>query len=250
MKTVAVVSSVGGAGRTTFVAQLATLLQQRGTPACAIEFDPHNRLGYLLGLTRPATAGLGSDVMSGKPWQGSAWRNQDGVLFLPFGALNAKSLSGLESELLEKPDWLAEPLPLLDLPEGAVCMLDAARFPSLYAKQACLAADLVLVLLPPEPAALVAVGPLKQALDRQGKEAVFIANKVMATQPLKSDILAMARYFLGASLLPHRVHWDDVVSEAFASGWPVTEYAAYSQTAHDFQGLANWLGRWLQGGDQ
>lgn len=244
MKTVAVVSSVGGAGRSTFVAQLATLLQERGTQTCALEFDPHNRLGYLLGLQRPALAGLGADVMAGKPWQGSAWRNQDGVLFLPFGALSATRLVDFESELAERPNWLAEHLEQLDLP-GAVCLLDVARFPSLYAKQACAAADLVLVLLPPEPAALVAVGPLKRTLEKQGKHAVFVANKVVATQHLKNDILAMARHLLGEQLLPHRVHWDDVVSEAFASGCPVTEYAAHSQTAHDFQGLASWLGRTL-----
>lgn len=247
MKTIAVVSSVGGAGRTTFTAQLATLLQQRGTLSCAVEFDPQNHLGYLLGLEKPAHRGLGSDVMAGRPWHESAWRNQDGVMFLPFGAMNALNLAGFEARLFDEPAWLAEQLALVDLPNSAACLIDAARFPSLYAQQACTAADLVMVLMPPEPSALVAVGPLKRTLAALDKEMVFVTNKVVATQALKNDILAMASHFLGSKLLPYRVHWDEVVSEAVASGWPVTEYAAHSQTAHDFNGLANWLSHWMQG---
>jgi cellulose biosynthesis protein BcsQ len=82
---------------------------------------------------------------------------------------------------------------------------------------------------------------------RQGKEVVFVANKVLSTNALKNDILAMANQYLGGGLLPYRVHWDEVVPEAFASGWPVSVYAAHSQTAHDFHGVAGWLATWVRG---
>jgi cellulose synthase operon protein YhjQ len=247
MKSVALISAVGGAGRTTFTAQLASLHAQLGRTAAALEFDPHNQLGFCLGLEQVAEQGIASDSATGRLWCDSACRNHDGVVFLPFGQPTPAERARFETLLLSEPHWLAERLAEIDLNDDAVLLIDAARFPSAYASQACAAADLILVLLPPEPQALMALAPLRQQLAPLGKPVVFVPNKLDATQALKSDIMDLLRQRLGRLLLPYRVHHDAMVSEAWAAGRPVCEYAPRSQAAHDFNGLAGWLDRWMQG---
>lgn len=60
MKTVAIVSPVGGAGRTTLTAELASLMSARGHRTLAVECDPRNVLAMHFGLREPARAGLAS----------------------------------------------------------------------------------------------------------------------------------------------------------------------------------------------
>lgn len=247
MKSVALISAVGGAGRTTFAAQLASLLARQGCCAGALEFDPHNQLGFWLGLEQPAEQGIASDSLAGRLWCDSARRNQNEVVFLPFGQLEPQQRAHFETLLLAEPDWLAKRLDEVDLGDEAVFLIDAARFPSPYASQACAAADLILVLQPPEPQALMALAALRQQLVPFGKPVVFVANKLDATQTLKHDIMDLVRQRLGRALLPYRVHHDTMVSEALAAGRTVCEHAPRSQAAHDLHGLAGWLGRWLQG---
>jgi cellulose biosynthesis protein BcsQ len=50
MNTVAIVSTTGGAGRSTLTAELASLLAQRKHPALALECDPANVLGFHFGM--------------------------------------------------------------------------------------------------------------------------------------------------------------------------------------------------------
>ena len=63
MKTIAVVSTAGGTGRTTLSAALAVLLARRGRPVVALDFDPQNMLGAHLGLDCLAPAGLAQAML-------------------------------------------------------------------------------------------------------------------------------------------------------------------------------------------
>lgn len=73
MKTIALISTVGGAGRTTLAAMLATLLARRARAVVALDFDPENMLGAYLGLDTLAPNGIGA-ALAGRPARGTTTR--------------------------------------------------------------------------------------------------------------------------------------------------------------------------------
>ncbi|MEX3932046.1 cellulose biosynthesis protein BcsQ [Paraburkholderia phymatum] len=247
MKTIAVVSTAGGAGRTTLSAALAVLLARRGRQIVALDFDPQNLLGAYLGLDSVDGPGIGDAITveaadGVDPWQEWTWRNEEGVLFVPYGRRPLAENTRCETRLAQAPQWLARSLALLDLDDDAAVLIDTPRYPSQQADQAIRAADLVLCVTPPEP---VACATLVSSLpDLQAASARFsvVVNRLNPARDMQRDVLTMLRAALGPGLLvDQRVHFDAALPESFARGSWLFDDAPYSQTAHDLQGLANWL---------
>ena len=247
MKTVAIVSPSGGAGRSTVVAHLATLLARRHRSVLAIESDPANVLGFYLGLDHSSDHGLLPAILAGQHWAGDAFKSAEGVMFVPFGRSEPRDLARFQQHLLQKPHWLAQGIDRLAFDEGVV-LIDTPRYPSLFMEQACQAADIVLVLLTAEPLSLVALEQVERHLAEMGKQARYVATRISPVRVLHSDILALSMQRLGKRLIPYRIHEDVAVPEAFAKGVMVTDYAPHSQTSHDLHGLCAWLEAYLDGG--
>ena len=250
MKTVARVSATGGAGRTTFTAELASLVAARGHRALAVECDPRNVLALHFGLRESARDGLISHLAGQtEAWARAALQSDDGVLVLPWGSEEEEggadaTQADAGAALDTRPHWLRDLLARVDLPRNALALVDCAAWPSPHARQAIDAADLVFALVTPDAAACATLPRLNAALRRAGKESVFVANAVVPARALHTDILALLRERLGDALLPYVVHADSGVPAALAGGEGFCSAAPASQAAHDLNGIASWLAQW------
>ncbi|MDR3445416.1 cellulose biosynthesis protein BcsQ [Dyella sp.] len=253
MKTIAILSPVGGAGRTTLTATLAGLLMARKHAALAVECDPRNVLTFYCGLRTPARKGLVTHIVSQTDdWSDAALQTEDGVLWLPWGGArgdgrgpDAESAAAIAAALHEQPNWLRHLLARVDLPGHGVALIDTPTWPSVYAAQAVAAADLVLVVLPPQPLACATLPRLRSELKALGKETVYVANAASPASQLHTDILTLLRDTLGAELSVYRVHADAGIPESLARNESFVHAAPHSQAAHDMQGLASWLSSWI-----
>jgi len=254
MKTIAIISPVGGAGRTMLTAALAGLLSERKHSVLAVECDPRNVMTFYCGLRVPARQGLVSHVVSPTDdWSEAALQTDDGVLWLPWGGArgdgrgpDAELSAAIAATLHQQPQWLRELLLRIDLPGHSVALLDTPTWPSVHATQAITAADLVMVVVPPEPLACATLPRLRSELSALGKEALYVANAVSPASQLHTDILALLRGSLGTALSAYRVHADSGIPEALARNEHFVHSAPHSQAAHDMHGLATWLSSWVR----
>jgi len=250
MPSLAVVSLAGGVGRTTLTAALATLAARAGHAALAVDWDPQNLLALHFGLEAPPAEGLAANAAAGLPWHPSALRSADGAVVLPFGQLDTAQLRRQHPQMADSSDWLAEKLDQLDLPAGpsgqSWTFIDTPRAPSQRTLQALRAADAVLLVLRADPGALAL---LPQALELAAAQPLLaVINGFDASRPLQQGVRAALQARLGARLVPHVVHRDEAVPEAYARLAPLHEVAPHAQAAHDLHGLLRWLdGRLLPG---
>ena len=129
MNTVAIVSTTGGAGRSTLTAELASLLAQRKHPALALECDPANVLGFHFGMREIPEDGLGAYLDAPTPgaWARAGQRSDDDVLFVPWGSGGAPAALANAA-----PDWLGRLL----APMGVrYVMVPLQRAPAPYASE-------------------------------------------------------------------------------------------------------------------
>lgn len=246
MKTIALVSIAGGTGKTTLTAALAVLLARRQRDVVVIEMDEQNMLGTLLGLRGIAEQGLATHVLNGDgPWHKHTFRNGEGVLFVPFGALPLGAMFSFDQLLEQQPGWLGDQLRDIDLSAKGIVLIDTARLPSERAMQAMRCADLVLCVTRPDPYGCVLMASHFEQLRRHSKQLLVLANGVYPARQLHHDVLAMLKSRIGAdALLQQRVHLDEVVPESYARGGYFFDDMPHSQTSHDLQGLATWIANW------
>ena len=247
MNVVAVVSAVGGAGRTTLCGALAVLLARRRRQVVALELDGRNILGTYLGLDALPGRGLAHALLDPRSaWYAHTFRSADGVLFVPYGTLAGDQISACEAKLAALPYWLQGVLGEIDVDRDGVVLLDTERYPSQQAEQAIRCAHLVLCVTPPDPAAAVSLAAVLAHIRRPGTAFYIVVNRVNPAHPMHGDVLALLRARVGeAALLPQRMHLDEAVPDAFARGAWVFDDAPQSQMSHDLHGLANWLDAWL-----
>jgi len=256
MRTIAIVSAVGGAGRTTLTAALAGLLVAREHVALAVECDPRNVLAMHFGLRESAREGLVTHL-AGSPGANNAWsraalQSDDGVLVLPWGSLAAGAVSAppgapdddASTQLDARPGWLRELLARVDLPPHAIALIDAGTWPSAHARQAIDAADLVLGLLTPCATACATLPRFIATLAGARKPSVFVANAVLPARQQHMDVIALLRARLGSAMLPYLVHADTGVPAALAAGENFCLSEPSSQAAHDLNGIASWISHW------
>lgn len=243
MKTVAIVSTTGGAGRSTLTAELASLLASRKHQVLAIECDPRNVLGFHFGMREIPTEGLGAFLheTSAMAWAKTGQRSDDGVLFVPWG--DSTELGAIERLAS---NWLARQLARVDLPPRGVVLVDTAPWPSAYANQAIDAADLVLALVPAQPETCLTLRRFTDSLAARGKAVRYLATRLQPARPLHVDIVAMLQAMLGADMLPYHVHEDSSVADALARSENFSRSTPHSQAAHDLNGVASWLSAWIE----
>ncbi|SAK60076.1 chromosome partitioning ATPase protein-like protein [Caballeronia temeraria] len=245
MKTIALISTAGGAGRTTLAASLATLLARRGRDVVALDFDPQNMLGAYLGLDTLAAEGIGETLVDpSRAWHESTWRNDDGVLFVPHGNLTLAQIAESDARLAAHPRWLEHAIRDIGLPETGVVLIDTPRYPSAHADHAARAADLVLAVCPPEPAACATLVARLPALRESCADVRLVVNRLNPARAMQRDALAMLR---AATAMPvaQRIHLEASMPEAFSHGAWLFDEAPHSQASHDLHGLAQHVDAWL-----
>ncbi|MDR5784810.1 cellulose biosynthesis protein BcsQ [Caballeronia sp. LZ065] len=246
MKTIALISTAGGAGRTTLAAALATLLARAGREVVALDLDPQNMLGAHLGLDELPPSGIAQALTgAARHWHDHTFRNEDGVLFVPHGQVTLAEAAACDAQLAAQPRWLERALGEIGLPETGVVLLDTPRYPSPQADHAVRAADLVLCVTPPEPAACATLVARLAALRETCADVRLVVNRLNPAREMQRDLLAMLRVASHGALLAQRIHVDAALPEAFSRGAWLFDEAPHSQASHDLHGLAHELDAWL-----
>ncbi|PLZ03109.1 cellulose synthase operon protein YhjQ [Burkholderia sp. WAC0059] len=267
MKTIAIVSTVGGAGRTMLTAELAGLLAARGHAVLALECDPRNVLALHFGLREPARAGLVSYLRGAHDdTANAALQSDDNVLLVPWGGAtdDANDTNGINdagttdatdtadatvhARLHAEPGWLRALLARVELPAETVALIDTPTWPCVETRQAIAAADLTLAVLPPAPGTCATLPRFREVLGE--KPCIYVANAVIPARRLHLDVIALLRATLGSAMLPYQIHADAGVPEALARGENFCKSTPGSQAAHDLNGIASWLSRWAGGTEE
>jgi cellulose biosynthesis protein BcsQ len=98
---IAIVSSAGGAGRSTVSAHLATQLARGDHPVALLELDAQNSVGALLGLTTACQTGVLTAGDAPNGWQPLVCETPANVPLLPAGPANAAANSALGNDLMQ-----------------------------------------------------------------------------------------------------------------------------------------------------
>jgi cellulose synthase operon protein YhjQ len=246
MKTIALISTVGGAGRTMLAASLAVLLARLGREVVALDFDPQNMLGAWLGLDTLAREGIAQSLTDASHrWHEHTWRNDEGVLFVPHGQRMIAEAAACDAHLAANPQWLARAIGEIGLADTGVVLIDTPRYPSPQADHAARAADLVLCVCPPEPAACTTLVAHLAALRASCADVRLVVNRLNPAREMQRDVLAMLRVAAGGAPVAQRIHLDAAMPESFARGAWLFDDAPHSQASHDLHGLAQHVDAWL-----
>ena len=245
MKTIALISTTGGAGRTMLTASLAVLLARLGREVVALDFDPQNMLGAWLGLDSLAGEGISRALTDAShAWHERTWRNDEGVLFVPHGQLTLDEAAASAARLAADPQWLARATGEIGLADTGIVLIDTPRYPSPHADHATRAADLVLCICAPEPAACATLVAHLAALRESCADVQLVVNRLNPAREMQRDVLAMLRVAAGAPVA-QRIHLDAAMPESFARGGWLFDEAPHSQASHDLHGLAQHVDAWL-----
>ena len=240
MITIALISSIGGAGRTSLATALAHHMSLLGRSVRLVQLDPKNNLPFQLGLNSPAERGVFQAVQHqlsmldiqlpvDAPFQACA-----------FGNTTLSQLCSFEHQLVDNPQSLTTAL-FRDTQAGVIQLLDLPAWPSAMANAALSFTDLNLVLLTPDTHSVLGIDPLLPHLLRSRGASYFLMNRFDSTKVLHLDLWTLCKPKLGHRLLPFYLHEDQSLPESTAAGTPLGAYAPKSQLLEDHQKLANWI---------
>ena len=240
---IAIVSPLGGAGRTTLTAHLATLVAMQGRPCLAIDLCRQNRLGRHLGAPESNQTGWATLAAQGQWWGGAALSNSDAVGWLPFGAVSLPELAALQHAWALSPDWLQNRLQDLDVPADSAIFLDTPTWPAPLSCQAMAVASVVLIVLEATDRACHAQALVEQALAQApaGVPYAIAINRIDPRRPSQRTALQTLRAQWGDVLLPYSVHEDENIAQACGQAANVCAWAPQAQSSHDLQGISQWL---------
>ena len=240
---IAIISPLGGAGRTTLTAHLATLVATQGRPCLAIDLCRQNTLGRHLGAPESSPTGWATLAAQGLWWGDAALSNSDGVDWLPFGAAGATELAALQHAWAQTPDWLPNQLAALDVPADTAIFFDTPTWPAPLSCQALAAARVVLVVLEASARACHAQTLVEQALAQApaGVPYAVTVNRMDPRRPSQRTALETLRAQWGDALLPYPIHEDENIAQACGQAATVCTWAPQAQSSHDLQGIGQWL---------
>lgn len=242
LKTVAVISAVGGAGATTVAAHLTTALSLQQRDALGMDWCPENHLRMHFGMSLIDQTGWASSLLSGTEWHSAAYRSGTGIDFLPFGGLQREAeLDALAASLAKEPGWFVRQLALLRLPAETVVICDCPRMPAALREQVLAAADIILVITTSDSLSYAAATRIASGADQAGgTPTLLVLNLFDAVRRLDRDVAVLLRTQHHARFSPVVIHRDEALREALACKQTVFDFAPSSQAAYDFAALATW----------
>ena len=240
MISIALVSSTGGAGRTTLAVALAHHLHALGRSVLLTQADPANNLAFHLGLQAPHPLGIGQVALGQAKPEEVLHTVEAGWQACSYGALNATEQLAFISHLAEQPHALA--LAALGLSQSPnIHLIDTPRWPHPMADAALALADLNLVIQTPDANAALSLDLFLQNLRQARGASYFLINHFDSTKVLHLDLWTLSKIKLNHRLIPFYLHADQAQPESMAAGIPLSAHAPHSQLLEDQHKLANWI---------
>jgi cellulose synthase operon protein YhjQ len=242
LQILALVSANGGVGKSTLAANLAVAARAQGRPVVALDLAPQDALQHHFswdaGALREDVSGIAS---ANGNWAQTGIRTRSGVVLLPFGQIDEARRLELEAQLKRDPLWLARQLAALELPEGALVIVDTPPGPSPYLRQALAVASMTLVVCKADAAsynALAQITGLIQALTAERGEAAgsagYLINQREADCPLDRNIGRVLEELLGEQILGN-VRRDPGIGEALVYNLSALEHVSAAAGSEDLR---------------
>ncbi|UXY14512.1 ParA family protein [Chitiniphilus purpureus] len=246
MTIIAVFNQKGGVGKTTVTAHLAATLARNGTEPLVIDLDPQAHLTALWGLRpRPEETVL-------RFYQGLAPLTElarplpCGVQFIP----SHLELSKVDTQVIRHRDhvWrlkLGLAAEMLS-GNGVPILIDCSPTLGPLAFSALFAADLVLVPVAADYLALNGAALLERTLAGLTRfcgrlPRRYLLNRYVSGQVTAEKVLGQLAQRYGAELLRARIHEQEVLGAAAATGEDIFSFAPESRAAADFAFLLDEL---------
>ena len=245
MITLALMSTTGGAGRSSLAVAMAHHLSLLGRKVRLVQLDPSNNLAFELGLSETQIGGLCSAVLNGTALSDELLPNERGFEALPFGRCTADEEFRFLEMCQNRPAALIDVL-AANMADQDILILDLPRWPNLVHNPVLQMTDLNLVVLSPDPLSVIALDALLPKLLESRGASYFLMNRFDSTKVLHLDLWTLCKTKLGHRLLPFYFHEDQALPESVAAGLPLADYAPHSQLLEDHQKLCNWIDSEIQ----
>jgi cellulose synthase operon protein YhjQ len=242
----AVVSSKGGVGKSTVVANLAASLAGRGLSVLVVDLDPQNASVLHFGIDPTEITGLSRVGLRGEPLWRALMETRVGVSLIPYGVVNEQDRIAFEAVLEADAEWLLKGLPEPGAGGPDLIILDTPPGPSSYLRQALRCANFALVAMLADAASYATIPLMASQVETYCHPRedfyglAYVLNQVDGSRRLASDVANLVQQRLGDRLAP-AIHRDEAVPEALASDRTVIEYDPYCVANADFDELASWL---------
>lgn len=253
MKIVGVVSMKGGVGKTAITANLAAALAsgEDSRAVLALDFSPQNALCAHFNQPQKDMLGI-SDLSDGKyRWTDIAHDNEFSVGCYPFGTVSDAEREAFEARLSADPEWLRKELLKLKLPESTIVLVDTPPGPSIYLEQVTSCADLVLVVLLPDPASYITIPAMENWIANRSARSpllsFYLVNQSDNSVALHQDVIVVLQSWLRDRLVPIGLHRDEAVRDSLAYQTPFVKRYPYSQITQDVHNFSEWLTSQLSG---
>jgi len=247
-------SPTGGAGRTTFAANIARLLARKvGARVVALDLDPQNTLGLYFGLDLQDSFGFLSTLHYAEDGR-AAWRaalrgTHYGVSFLPHGSVSLAGANAISSALAHDPEMLAAPMrEMLSIPDVTV-VADLPSGPSSALAAILPLTDLLIVPLLADAVSMSQIPAIESGRFTDGfggnggpgigaDRVTFVLNQLDVRTRLGRVTGDAAVLHLGTRLLGV-VHRDEHVPEAVAAQRLVVDLTPEARASQELTAIAN-----------
>lgn len=247
MSVIGVISMKGGVGKTSTTANLATALgsQLGDGRVYTVDLDPQNALHWHFGLIDQDDSGVCEQSLHEGNWRNAMLESSFNVRCLPYGNVAETDREAFESLLSQSDQWVNEQLKAAELSDNVVVVIDSPPGPSVYLKQVCECADLILIVLLADAGSYATIPEMETWLDtyttkRPELKVYYVLNQIDRSETLNRDTAAFLHRQLKPRLCPVDIHNDEAVAEALAFQQPVLSYEPHCQASHDFVRLAMW----------
>lgn len=241
MIAVAVLSGIGGCGRSSTAVTLAQMLAQRGRKIYLFETDPLNILSAQLGQPKWSDQGLFQLLDHQASLEELVHCVQENFHFLPFGQTDYAQSDELSTEICKQPTLLTNLISQSSIPDDAILIFDTPRLPSPWSEAILKISDLNLILMVPDAPSLLTIDKVLPSILSGRGASYFLMNRFKTNFVLHLDIWTMSKIKLSHRLIPFYLLEDQTLPEAFASGLSIQDYSPSSQLTEGYQKLTNWI---------
>lgn len=238
---ISLISTTGGAGRTSLSVAVASYLSMLGRNVTLLQADPINNIEFQLGYSCASTHGLANFILSGHELSDLLKTTEAGFKLLPFGQTDTLQQLAIDHALINQPECLLSLFHNREFKDNSVLIVDLPRWPSVWCHKAMAVSDLNLITLTPDSNAILGIdNVLPQLLESRGTS-YFLMNRFDSAKVLHLDLWTLCKIKLSHRLLPFYLHEDQALPESLAAGLALSTYAPGSQLVDDQQKLCNWI---------
>jgi cellulose synthase operon protein YhjQ len=248
MSVIGVVSMKGGVGKTSVTANLAAAFASKLGPerVAVLDLDPQNALHWHFGIEDSQAPGICVEALDGADLHRVALRTEFDVVCVPYGMASESEREAFESLLAAEPKWIGDQIKSTGLDNDGVVLIDTPPGSTVYLKQVCTCADVLLIVLLADAGSYATIPAMETWLDemsalRPHLQSVYVLNQVDRSEAINRDVADLLRQHLGTRLAPIGIHCDEAVGEALAFQQPVLAYDPHGQASHDLAQLATWM---------